>query len=88
MFRFLKRGLVSKTTFNAIEKHLQLEGKSLKNSFRCATTQSSKSDHLFPERADFPSRHIGPRDQDVVTMLDLLGYKVRYPSIKILHDYF
>ncbi|XP_059059207.1 glycine dehydrogenase (decarboxylating), mitochondrial [Achroia grisella] len=46
-----------------------------KNKIRCVTTLSSKSDNLFPERVDFPSRHIGPRDQDVVTMLDLLGYK-------------
>lgn len=33
-------------------------------------------DKLFPNRADFPSRHIGPRDHDIVTMLDLLGFKV------------
>lgn len=31
---------------------------------------------LFPEKTDFPSRHIGPRKTDVVSMLDLLGYKV------------
>lgn len=31
---------------------------------------------LFPKKEDFPNRHIGPRDRDIVTMLDLLGYKV------------
>lgn len=30
---------------------------------------------LFPKKEDFPNRHIGPRDRDIVTMLDLLGYK-------------
>lgn len=44
------------------------------SNFRYASTTTS--DTLFPETVDFPSRHIGPRDQDVVTMLDLLGYKV------------
>jgi len=33
-------------------------------------------DVLFPTKSDFPSRHIGPRKTDVVTMLDTLGYKV------------
>lgn len=47
-----------------------------RNTKRCVTTQSSKSDNLFPGIVDFPSRHIGPRDQDIVTMLDSLGYKV------------
>ncbi|GBP04358.1 Glycine dehydrogenase [Eumeta japonica] len=37
--------------------------------------KSAGTDHFFPARVDFPSRHIGPRDQDVVTMLDFLGYK-------------
>ncbi|XP_072940362.1 glycine dehydrogenase (decarboxylating), mitochondrial [Epargyreus clarus] len=46
-----------------------------RNTKRCVTTQSSKADNLFPGRVDFPSRHIGPRDQDIVTMLDSLGYK-------------
>ncbi|KAG5866285.1 hypothetical protein JTB14_034972 [Gonioctena quinquepunctata] len=30
---------------------------------------------LFPSKDDFPSRHIGPRDSDIITMLDTLGYK-------------
>lgn len=47
-----------------------------KNVSRCIATHNPGSNSLFPERVDFPSRHIGPRDQDVVTMLDLLGYKV------------
>jgi glycine dehydrogenase len=32
---------------------------------------------IFPNKTEFPSRHIGPRKTDVVAMLDLLGYKVR-----------
>lgn len=39
-----------------------------------ATT--SVEDVLFPTKSDFPSRHIGPRKTDVVSMLDTLGYKV------------
>lgn len=33
---------------------------------------------LFPHKDDFPSRHIGPRDRDIITMLDLLGFKVSH----------
>lgn len=73
MYRFIKRGLVPRNAFDCLQKDFQ-GGKLWKNGVRCIT-QSSKSDNLFPERVDFPSRHIGPRDQDVVTMLDLLGYK-------------
>ncbi|KAH9629048.1 hypothetical protein HF086_007533 [Spodoptera exigua] len=73
MYRFIKRGLVPRNAFDSLQKDFQ-SGKLWKNGERCIT-QSSKSDSLFPERVDFPSRHIGPRDQDVVTMLDLLGYK-------------
>lgn len=32
---------------------------------------------LFPVKDEFPDRHIGPKDHDVIIMLDLLGYKVR-----------
>ncbi|CAH0627086.1 unnamed protein product [Chrysodeixis includens] len=73
MYRFIKRGLVSKTALERLQKDFSKE-KVWKQGVRCIT-QSTKSDSLFPERVDFPSRHIGPRDQDVVTMLDLLGYK-------------
>lgn len=31
---------------------------------------------IFPNKIDFPTRHIGPRKTEVVGMLDLLGYKV------------
>ncbi|CAG4937772.1 unnamed protein product [Colias eurytheme] len=59
--------------YNQLHKNLEIKYGSA--CFRCLTNISSKNDRLFPERIDFPSRHIGPRDQDVVTMLDLLGYK-------------
>lgn len=32
---------------------------------------------VFPQKTDFPSRHIGPRKTEVVAMLDYIGYKVR-----------
>lgn len=31
---------------------------------------------VFPQKTDFPSRHIGPRKTEVVAMLDYIGYKV------------
>lgn len=31
---------------------------------------------VFPNKTDFPIRHIGPRKTEVVAMLDLLGFKV------------
>ncbi|XP_023029095.2 glycine dehydrogenase (decarboxylating), mitochondrial [Leptinotarsa decemlineata] len=30
---------------------------------------------LFSTKDDFPNRHIGPRESDIITMLDTLGYK-------------
>ena len=32
----------------------------------------------FPNKTDFPSRHIGPAKVDVVSMLDVLQYKVKH----------
>lgn len=32
---------------------------------------------VFPNKTDFPSRHIGPRKTEVVAMLDTLGFKVK-----------
>lgn len=31
---------------------------------------------IFHNKSEFPTRHIGPRKTDVVSMLDLLGFKV------------
>ncbi|XP_073951466.1 glycine dehydrogenase (decarboxylating), mitochondrial [Choristoneura fumiferana] len=69
MHRLLKRGVVAGKVLNGYKSPNPWKGT------RCLTTQDAKADNLFPERVDFPSRHIGPRGQDVVTMLDLLGYK-------------
>ncbi|KAL1495074.1 hypothetical protein ABEB36_010550 [Hypothenemus hampei] len=30
---------------------------------------------LFPHKDEFPSRHIGPRDSDIIVMLDTIGFK-------------
>lgn len=45
------------------------------NLHRCFATLPVE-DVLFPTKSDFPSRHIGPRKTDVVTMLDTIGFKV------------
>lgn len=73
MYRIINRGLFSQLNLKCVEngKISSLKG------LRCVTTQNPKSDSLFPNREDFPSRHIGPRDHDIVTMLDLMGYKVK-----------
>lgn len=49
---------------------------------RCLAT-TSVGDVLFPTKSDFPSRHIGPRKTDVVSMLDTLGYKVNWKKIRV-----
>lgn len=48
-----------------------------KISFRCLSGTPRPDEPLFPHKDEFPSRHIGPRDRDIITMLDLLGFKVR-----------
>ncbi|CAH1979522.1 unnamed protein product [Acanthoscelides obtectus] len=30
---------------------------------------------MFPQKEDFPGRHIGPRDADIIHMLDMLGFR-------------
>lgn len=72
MYRVLNRGLLNNKPLSNLTKCVSRELKFL----RYVTTQNTRSESLFPERVDFPSRHIGPRDQDIVTMLDSLGYKV------------
>lgn len=76
MNRIINRSLVNSKSLLTLAKCVSKESNCLKGS-RCLMSQTSKSESLFPERVDFPSRHIGPRDQDIVTMLDSLGYKVR-----------
>lgn len=75
MYRVFNCGVVNNKSLYNLTKFASRELKCLKVA-RCVTTQSSRLESLFPERVDFPSRHIGPRDQDIVTMLDSLGYKV------------
>lgn len=70
MHRLVNRNIVSK---RSIDKFRDILKQRVKVNVRSV---ASGSDALFPSKVDFPSRHIGPRDHDVVTMLDLLGYKV------------
>lgn len=43
---------------------------------RCLSGTPRPDEPLFPHKDEFPGRHIGPRDRDIITMLDLLGFKV------------
>lgn len=43
-----------------------------RQSIRCLATVKE----IFQNKSEFPTRHIGPRKTDVVSMLDLLGFKV------------
>lgn len=44
---------------------------------------STKQENLsFPPKDDFPNRHIGPRNSDIISMLDVLGFKVKLLLIK------
>lgn len=53
-------------------KELSDRRKILKESVRALATVRE----IFPNNSEFPTRHIGPRKTDVVSMLDLLGFKV------------
>lgn len=45
--------------------------------FRYFSASVSKHEGpLFPPKDDFPGRHIGPRESDIISMLDTLGFKV------------
>lgn len=55
--------------------HKRINVAKIKN-FRYVSASSSRPEGpLFPHKDEFPSRHIGPRDSDVITMLDTLGFK-------------
>lgn len=56
--------------FNTCSKFYRFGG--MLNPKRCLATVKD----VFPNKIDFPTRHIGPRKTEVVAMLDLLGYKV------------
>ena len=44
---------------------------------------------VFQNKSEFPTRHIGPRKTDVVSMLDLLGFKVIwYQKERNIFNYF
>lgn len=69
MQRNLAKHFLQKSSILAINKRiLSISVRSL------ATAQE-----IFKNKSQFPTRHIGPRKTDVVSMLDLLGFKVRIP---------
>lgn len=46
------------------------------NSIRCFSSATKPDQPLFPHKDEFPNRHIGPRDSDIIVMLDTIGFKV------------
>lgn len=52
-------------------RQIKYEQGAMWQGFRCLATVKE----LFPHKSSFPARHIGPRKTDVVSMLDLLGFK-------------
>lgn len=51
---------------------------------RFLSSATRPDEPLFPRKDEFPNRHIGPRDRDIITMLDTLGFKVRIFNFKEL----
>lgn len=49
----------------------------IKNVKYYSAVLSKQDGVLFPHRDDFPNRHIGPRESDIIKMLDTLGFKVK-----------
>lgn len=58
---------------------VRLNNQIQKQSVRCLATVKD----IFQNRSEFPTRHIGPRKTDVVSMLDLLGFKVTFEISKL-----
>lgn len=54
---------------------------SVAKNIRYLTGAPRPDEPLFQNKDEFPSRHIGPRDMDIIAMLDLLGFKVRVPHV-------
>lgn len=67
---------MNRLTIKSYSSHL-LYVKKLSESFLKNKIQlfATAQDVLYPKKSDFPSRHIGPRKTDVVSMLDTLGFK-------------
>lgn len=63
-----------------LAKHLLVQLQSARSSSQRFQIQSVRSlatvNEIFQNKSEFPTRHIGPRKTDVVSMLDLLGFKV------------
>lgn len=68
----MQRNVANKVTsyLNAC-RHIKYEQGAMWQGIRCLATVKE----LFPHKSSFPARHIGPRKTDVVSMLDLLGFK-------------
>lgn len=54
----------------------RVQGYTLRSLRYYSAAVSKPEGPLFPHKDDFPSRHIGPRESDIITMLDTLGFKV------------
>lgn len=69
----MQRTAVTKqfTSYIKACRHIKCEQGAMWQGFRCLATVKE----LFPHKSSFPARHIGPRKTDVVSMLDLMGFK-------------
>lgn len=45
--------------------------------WKSAVRSLATVNEVFQNKSEFPTRHIGPRKTDVVSMLDLIGFKVQ-----------
>lgn len=63
-----------------LARHLLVQLQSARLSSQRVQIQSVRAlataKEIFQNKSEFPTRHIGPRKTDVVSMLDLLGFKV------------
>lgn len=63
-----------------LARHLLVQLQSARLSSQRVQFQSVRAlatvNEIFQNKSEFPTRHIGPRKTDVVSMLDLLGFKV------------
>ena len=59
-----------------LAKHLVLQFGKARYNVQQPVRALATVKEVFQNKSEFPTRHIGPRKTDVVSMLDLLGFKV------------
>lgn len=74
----MQRALVQRLVIQCGKPHYN-KSEAYRQSIRAMATVKD----IFPNKTNFPARHIGPRKTDVVSMLDLLGFKVKNSSYQL-----